>query len=63
MGTYLFLYGIARYFLEYLRDDGERGLILGGIMTTTQSIAIALVVAGGVLWLRRSQPRVETAHP
>jgi phosphatidylglycerol:prolipoprotein diacylglycerol transferase len=62
MGAYLFLYGVARYFLEYLRDDGERGLVFGGLMTTTQLIAIFLVIAGGLLWMRRSQPRIETAH-
>ena len=54
IGAYLFLYGFARYFLEFLRDDPGRGEVLGGLMTGTQLIAIFLVIGGGVLWLRRS---------
>ena len=54
IGTYLFLYGFARYFLEFLRDDPGRGEVFGGAMTGTQLISILLVIAGGALWLRRS---------
>jgi prolipoprotein diacylglyceryltransferase len=54
IGAYLFLYGIARYFLEFLRDDPGRGEVFGGMMTGTQLIAIFLVIGGGLLWLRRS---------
>jgi phosphatidylglycerol:prolipoprotein diacylglycerol transferase len=54
IGAYLFLYGFARYFLEFLRDDPGRGEVFGGAMTGTQFISILLVIAGGVLWLRRS---------
>ncbi len=59
IGAYLFLYGIARYFLEFLRGDPGRGEVFGGAMTGTQLISILLVIAGGVLWLRRS-PRPAT---
>jgi phosphatidylglycerol:prolipoprotein diacylglycerol transferase len=54
IGAYLFLYGFARYFLEFLRDDPGRGEVFGGVMTGTQLISILLVIAGGALWLRRS---------
>ncbi len=54
IGAYLFLYGIARYFLEFLRDDPGRGEVFGGVMTGTQLIAILLVIAGAALWLRRA---------
>jgi phosphatidylglycerol---prolipoprotein diacylglyceryl transferase len=54
IGAYLFLYGFARYFLEFLRDDPGRGEVFRGAMTGTQFIAILLVIAGGVLWLRKS---------
>lgn len=60
IGAYLFLYGIARYFLEFLRDDPGRGEVFGGMMTGTQLIAILLVIGGGLLWLRRS-PKVTPA--
>jgi phosphatidylglycerol:prolipoprotein diacylglycerol transferase len=54
MGTYLFLYGIARFFLEFLRDDPGRGEVFGGMMTGTQLISIFLVIAGGIMWSLRS---------
>ena len=59
-GAYLFLYGFARYFLEFLRDDPGRGEVFGGMMTGTQLIAILLVIGGGILWLRRT-PKTATA--
>lgn len=54
IGSYLFLYGIWRYFSEFIRDDPDRGNVFG-IMTGTQFIALCMVVVGGVLWLRRAQ--------
>lgn len=53
MGSYLFLYGVARYFLEFIRDDPGRGSVFDGAMSGTQLISICLVIAGGILWLRR----------
>ncbi len=55
IGSYLFLYGVARYFLEFLRGDPDRGSLFGGAMTGTQLISIGLVVLGGILWLRRTE--------
>lgn len=55
IGSYLFIYGVARYFIEFLRDDPERGSMFGGLMTGTQFISICLVIAGGILWMRRSK--------
>jgi len=52
-GAYLFLYGVARYFLEFIRDDPGRGSVFGGIMTGTQLISIGLVLAGGLIWWLR----------
>lgn len=52
VGLYMILYGVARFFLEFLRGDPGRGEVFG-IMTGTQLIAIGLVIAGGVLWMLR----------
>ena len=52
-GAFLFIYGIARFFLEYLRDDPGRGSVFGGVMTGTQLIAIGLVLGGGLIWWLR----------
>ena len=54
IGAYLFLYGFARYFLEFLRGDPERGMVFGGAMSVSQFVSILLVVAGGSLWMRRT---------
>jgi phosphatidylglycerol:prolipoprotein diacylglycerol transferase len=53
-GAYLILYGVARFFLEFIRDDPGRGSVFGGAMTGTQLISIFLVITGGVIWWLRS---------
>jgi phosphatidylglycerol:prolipoprotein diacylglycerol transferase len=53
IGAYLFLYGVARFFLEFLRDDPGRGSVFGGAMSGTQLISIFMVLAGLAIWLRR----------
>ena len=53
-GTYLFLYGVARFFLEFLRGDPGRGSAFNGMFSLTQVISIIFVLVGGALWLRRS---------
>jgi phosphatidylglycerol:prolipoprotein diacylglycerol transferase len=57
IGAYLFLYGVARFFLEFIRDDPGRGSVFGGIMTGTQLVAICLVITGGVIWWLRPSPK------
>jgi phosphatidylglycerol---prolipoprotein diacylglyceryl transferase len=52
MATYLFIYGVARFFLEFLRGDPGRGQFFDTWMTTTQFIAILMVIGGGALWMR-----------
>ena len=52
-GAFLFIYGIARFFLEYLRDDPGRGSVFGGALTGTQLIAVGFVLAGGFIWWLR----------
>jgi phosphatidylglycerol:prolipoprotein diacylglycerol transferase len=53
IGAFMFIYGVARFFLEYLRDDPGRGSVFGGAMTGTQLIAVGLVLAGGLIWWLR----------
>lgn len=53
IGAYVFLYGFARFFLEFLRGDEGRGSVFGGAMSGTQLIAIGLVLAGGLIWWLR----------
>jgi len=60
-GAYLFLYGIARFFLEFIRDDPGRGSVFGGVLSGTQLIAIGLVLTGGLIWYLRPAPKVVLA--
>jgi phosphatidylglycerol:prolipoprotein diacylglycerol transferase len=57
IGAYLFLYGVARYCLEYLRDDPGRGSVFGGAMSGTQLISILMIVVGAFLSLRSLHAR------
>jgi phosphatidylglycerol:prolipoprotein diacylglycerol transferase len=62
VAAYFILYGVARFFLEYLRDDPGRGSVFGGIMTGTQLISIGLVITGGFIWWLRPTPKVVPAQ-
>jgi phosphatidylglycerol---prolipoprotein diacylglyceryl transferase len=62
-GTWLFLYGVGRFFLEFLRGDTAGERLLGGALTFGQALAFAAVLAGGTLWLRRGDPAEASAHP
>ena len=61
-GAYLFLYGIARFCIEFLRGDPGRGSILGGALSGTQLIAIGLVLTGGLIWYLRPTSKVVLAQ-
>ena len=61
-GAYLFLYGIARFLIEFLRGDpGRGGPYFGGLLSGTQLISIGLVLAGGIIWYLRPAPKVVVA--
>jgi phosphatidylglycerol:prolipoprotein diacylglycerol transferase len=48
--TYVVLYSIARFAIEFFRGDASRGFVLGGALSTSQLIAIILVVGAGAVW-------------
>jgi phosphatidylglycerol:prolipoprotein diacylglycerol transferase len=53
-GSFMFLYGVERFFIEFLRGDEGRGEVFGGLMTGTQLISIFLVIGGGLIWWFKS---------
>jgi phosphatidylglycerol---prolipoprotein diacylglyceryl transferase len=57
IGAFVFIYGVARFFLEFLRDDPGRGSVFGGVMTGTQLIALGLIAGGGIIWWLRPARR------
>jgi phosphatidylglycerol---prolipoprotein diacylglyceryl transferase len=63
IGAFVFIYGVARFFLEFLRDDPGRGSVFGGVMTGTQLIALGLIAGGGVIWWLRPGAKKMTPQP
>ncbi len=53
-GSFMVLYGIERFCIEFLRDDPGRGEVFGGAMSGTQLISILLVIGGGLIWYLKS---------
>ena len=55
--AYSSLYALARYFLEFLRGDADRGFVLGGLLSTSQAIAVVTLVICILLFMKR-KPRI-----
>ena len=51
--TYSLLYAAARFMLEFFRGDADRGFLFGGALSTSQFIALIVVVTSSVLLARR----------
>ena len=56
---YLTLYAVARFFLEFLRGDPDRGFVFGHLLSTSQFIAVLAVAVAAVLYWRLHGHRVE----
>jgi len=57
--TYTIVYAVARFVLELFRGDADRGFILGGLLSTSQFIAILMVVfaSAAIVVRRRTEER------
>lgn len=44
--SYLMIYGVGRFLLEALRGDPDRGFLLSGLLSTSQAIALGMVLLG-----------------
>jgi phosphatidylglycerol:prolipoprotein diacylglycerol transferase len=42
--AYSILYAVARFWLEYLRGDADRGFFMGGVFSTSQLIAVVVLI-------------------
>lgn len=64
---YLTLYAVARFFLEFLRGDEDRGFVLNHLLSTSQFIAILALVTAGIIarsfWGHRSGQMSQAAAP
>ncbi len=59
LGRYLLLYSSFRFCVEFFRAEGARTILAGGVVSTTQIVAAALVALGAYIWFTAS--RNETA--
>jgi phosphatidylglycerol:prolipoprotein diacylglycerol transferase len=53
--SYTLLYAVARFILEFFRGDADRGFVLGGLLSTSQLIAVLLAPLAIALWVGRRQ--------
>ena len=51
--AYTILYAAARFVLEFFRGDADRGFVFGGMLSTSQFIAVLLCAIAAVLVVRR----------
>ncbi len=49
IAAYTLLYAVGRFVIEFFRGDADRGFVLGGLLSTSQAIAIVMVVTAGVV--------------
>lgn len=58
---YLALYSCVRFVIEFFRGDVERGFVLEGMLSTSQSISLMLIIVAAVLFFYLKQPPRKTA--
>jgi phosphatidylglycerol:prolipoprotein diacylglycerol transferase len=56
--AYTLLYAIARFVLEFFRGDADRGFIFGGLLSTSQFIALIVGPAAIALWVVGGRSRL-----
>jgi phosphatidylglycerol:prolipoprotein diacylglycerol transferase len=59
--AYVALYSVARFVLEYYRGDAGRGMI--GPVSTSQAVAIVLVLLAGMLYFRLRKTQAPAPAP
>ncbi len=61
-GLFLMLYAVGRFVIEFWRgDDEQRGMVIDGILSTSQLISIPIFFVGLAIFLIRRAPDPETA--
>ncbi len=62
--AYVMLYAVARFIIEFYRGDASRGTVFGGFLTTSQFIAVGMMlVALAVLPTLRKKRPVDPPSP
>jgi phosphatidylglycerol:prolipoprotein diacylglycerol transferase len=59
--AYSVIYAIGRFIIEYFRGDADRGFVFGGLFSTSQFIAILILVIAAVVFPTRRRAGVGPA--
>ncbi len=51
--AYAILYAVIRFIIEFFRGDADRGFVFGGLLSTSQFVAIIVIVVGLPIYLYR----------
>lgn len=51
--AYAMLYAVLRFFLEYFRGDADRGFVFNGLFSTSQFVALIVVMIGLPVYIAR----------
>jgi phosphatidylglycerol:prolipoprotein diacylglycerol transferase len=62
IGAYTLLYAVARFGLEFFRGDADRGFVFGGLLSTSQFIAIVMFVIAAIV-LATGRSRTSSLEP
>ncbi len=55
LAAFFIYYGITRFFIEFLRGDDDRGIWLGGTLSSGQIAMVFSFLAGVALWIYQSR--------
>jgi len=58
--AYSVVYAIARFVLEFYRGDADRGFVFGGLLSTSQLIALVVLVVAVLILARPRNQRART---
>lgn len=61
--TYVILYTITRFFVEYVRGDAERGFVFGGLMSTSQFLGLVLAALAIVAYVALDRKHKRSGEP
>lgn len=60
--SYLMLYGVARFFIEFVRDDPRGGFLFGGTLSVPQGLSLALIAVAGLFWWWQRRRPLAAVH-
>lgn len=58
LAAFFMYYGVARFFIEFLRGDTDRGMWFGGVISTGQIAMIFTFILGFAIWRFRRKTRI-----